>query len=146
MQDPRSPDVGPRALSMDEPVRRAKEQPDLVGIKDGITISPGGASHSRLSGPNDMGADHAADSTVHLAIKCPSLADNGLAESTILSVPSHHSIAQVKQKIERTWPGQPKAEGMRCFKAGRVLTDETLISSIVSPVRLLPHHHNFASH
>lgn len=112
MQGPESP----LAMSHDS---KAMESAELAGIKDGVTVTPSCSS----SGGND----------IVLSIKCPSLSDVS-AESTMMTVPPHCSIGQIKSRIESTWPGRPQAQGMRIFKSGRMLSDDAIVGDIVPPV------------
>ncbi|PWN47790.1 hypothetical protein IE53DRAFT_390059 [Violaceomyces palustris] len=66
--------------------------------------------------------------TITLAIKCPSVD----REPALITLSQHSSIYQVKETIQRTWPGGPEPEGMRCIKAGRLLSDEQTLLEILS--------------
>lgn len=79
---------------------------------------------------NTISAD---EPTVRLDIRCPSL-DNIPKELTRLTVRLAASIADVKQCITETWPGQPPSEALRFFRAGQLLTDEMLVSQVVNEV------------
>lgn len=117
-------------LSMDDPLRRTKanhEPSEMAGIKDGIALSPEGEQNSHHT--SSSRSHLSINECVRLDIKCPSL--TGSSDSSILSVSKSSTIAQVKQIIERSWPGRPKASGMRFFKAGQTLSDEMIVDSIV---------------
>lgn len=67
---------------------------------------------------------------VLIAIKCPSLD----RDSILIKAPLDASILHVKQIIERTWRGAPKAHGMRCIRAGRLLHDYDLLQEMTVSV------------
>lgn len=126
--------VGPNhTLSMDDPLRRTganHEQPtEMAGIKDGIALSP--EEEHLVQSNNGLSRSHSTplSNTIRLDIKCPSL--TGSSDSSILAVSKTSTIAQVKQIVEQTWPGRPKANGMRFFKAGQTLSDEMIVGNIV---------------
>lgn len=81
------------------------------------------ASHSSL---ND---DHIA-----VAIKCPSLDK----DSAILRVKSTDTVLALKNMIESTWPGAPRADGMRCIRSGRILGDSELLGQLAQMVSVKP--------
>lgn len=107
------------ALSMSNDTKQQLDSADLVGLKDGVIVTPTLSSN---------------DNMIVLCIKCPSLHEASSAESNILTVPSHFSIGQIKRRIESTWPGRPQAQGMRIFRSGQLLTDEMVIDDVVPPV------------
>lgn len=111
MQDQDSP----LTMSHDAKVMDSAE---FAGFKDGVKVTPNSSTSSE---------------DIVLSIKCPSLGDIS-AESTLLTVPLHCSIGQVKRRIESSWPGRPQAQGMRIFKSGRMLSDEMVVGDIVPPV------------
>lgn len=117
-------------LSMDDSLRRtgANHEPtEMAGLKDGIALSP---EEERLVQRNGLMRSHSPlPNTIRLDIKCPSLI--GSSDSSILSVSKTSTIAQVKQIVEQTWPGKPRANGMRFFKAGQTLSDEMIVGNIV---------------
>ncbi|UZJ51519.1 hypothetical protein CBS101457_000839 [Exobasidium rhododendri] len=95
--------------------RRLPDSAEMVGIKDGVGVAA---------------ASNPMTDMIALSIKCPSLPDFA-AESTLVSVPSNASIAEVKLQIEGSWSGRPQAHGMRMFKLGQLLTDDTIVGDIV---------------
>lgn len=106
------------SLSMSNDARHG-DASDYVNIKDGLLMAPS-------AGPS-------TDSVI-LAIKCPSLTD-GPSESTLLTVSARSTISQVKRRIEATWVGKPRSQGMRMFKAGQLLDDEVIVGDLVPEVR-----------
>jgi hypothetical protein len=93
------------------------------------------------AGPSSNAGSSAAppsERLVHLRIKSPSLPlSSSLSSSTLgagaldsLAVAPHTTIAQVKRHIEAAWPGRPRAEGMRCIRAGRLMQDEETVEGM----------------
>lgn len=115
----------PHALAMDD--KGPQENSDIVsGFKDTLRSVPADQGNDSLT-PMDAG------DAIQLVIKCPSI--DGLAsECTILSANPSERISDIKNRIEISWPGKPKPEGMRFFKSGQLLTDTMTISEFVKAV------------
>jgi hypothetical protein len=107
--------------------------PQLPGMQ--APLSPVAAGPSSNAGSS---ATPPAERLVHLRIKSPSLPlSSSLSSSTLgagaldsLAVAPHTTIAQVKRHIEAAWPGRPRAEGMRCIRAGRLMQDEETVEGM----------------
>ena len=74
------------------------------------------------------------DNDILVAIKCPSL-DN---DSAVVRVKSTDTVLALKQTIQSTWPGAPRAEGMRCIRSGRILSDSQVFSQLMETVSVVP--------
>lgn len=99
----------------------------------GASSAPGTGSSRGTSSALDGNAVGSA--LVRLSIKCPS-SEAPNSEGEILSVSASTTIAQVKKQIETTWPGRPKAEGMRCIRAGRLLDDAESVGDVLAGVSM----------
>lgn len=70
---------------------------------------------------------------ISVAIKCLSLDK----DSAVVKVRPIDTVLTLKHIIERTWPGAPRAEGMRCIRNGRILFDHEIFGHISESVSLL---------
>ncbi|PWY96979.1 hypothetical protein BCV70DRAFT_167920 [Testicularia cyperi] len=96
---------------------------------------PPGSSSSHVGSPQPMSRaasilSATADDEVLLSIKCPTLD----RDSTLLKFKADASILEVKQYIERNWPGKPHAQGMRFIRSGRLLQDHEVLNGIAEGV------------
>ncbi|EPQ27998.1 uncharacterized protein PFL1_04325 [Pseudozyma flocculosa PF-1] len=86
--------------------------------------TPGSAPMSRA--PSLSALDISADvgEGVLLSIKCPSL----VRDSARIRFHPDTTVLQIKQSIERTWPGKPRSQGLRFIRAGRLLADTETVA------------------
>ncbi|SPO32735.1 uncharacterized protein UTRI_05763_B [Ustilago trichophora] len=64
---------------------------------------------------------------ISVAIKCPSLDK----DSAVVQVEPTDTVLALKHTIERSWPGAPRPEGMRCIRSGRILNDNEIFAQLV---------------
>lgn len=64
---------------------------------------------------------------ISVTIKCPSLDK----DSALVRVRLSETVLALKQTIEATWPGGPRAGGMRCIRSGRILSDTEVFSQLI---------------
>ncbi|TKY90393.1 hypothetical protein EX895_000391 [Sporisorium graminicola] len=108
-----------------ELLRGRSEQPrsTLDSINNSTSMSRA-ASSSSASGEGEIA----------IALKCPSLDK----DSAVVRVRSSDTVLVLKQTIEATWPGAPRAEGMRCIRSGRILSDNEVFSQLTEMNRPTP--------
>ncbi|KAJ9475343.1 Ubiquitin-like domain-containing protein [Pseudozyma hubeiensis] len=63
---------------------------------------------------------------ISVAIKCPSLDK----DSAVVIVSKTDTVLALKQAIQSTWAGAPRADGMRCIRSGRILSDNEVFSQL----------------
>ncbi|GAC98369.1 hypothetical protein PHSY_005963 [Pseudozyma hubeiensis SY62] len=64
--------------------------------------------------------------SISVAIKCPSLDK----DSAVVTVSKNDTVLALKQAIQTTWAGAPRADGMRCIRSGRILSDNEVFSQL----------------
>uniref|UniRef100_V5EDW0 Ubiquitin-like domain-containing protein n=1 Tax=Kalmanozyma brasiliensis (strain GHG001) TaxID=1365824 RepID=V5EDW0_KALBG len=69
-----------------------------------------------------------------VAIKCPSLDK----DSAVVKFKATDTVLSLKQIIEATWAGAPRASGMRCIRSGRILSDTEVLGHLAEKPNLLP--------
>lgn len=74
---------------------------------------------------------HIHSDKVLVAIKCPSLD----CDSVEMAFQADASVLHVKETIEHTWRGAPRAHGMRCIRAGRLLRDHEVLRDMASDLQ-----------
>lgn len=71
---------------------------------------------------------------ISVAIKCPSLDK----DSAVVNVSKTDTVLALKEAIQRTWAGAPRADGMRCIRSGRILSDNEVFSQLAETVSSSP--------
>lgn len=121
--------------------RRAPSPPHSPSAPSHRALGMTGESHhEHRLGPRSRPTSPSTASQrqlLQLLIKCPSLGSLD-CDTRLMTVSADATIKQVKANIETTWPGRPKAEGMRCIRAGRLLSDEDVVGNVVVEVSLSP--------
>lgn len=87
------------------------------------------SNHTRASSSTSIDGRN----SIAVAIKCPSLDK----DSAVVSASLTDTVLSLKRNIERTWPGAPRAEGMRCIRSGRILRDSELLAQLAQNVSAL---------
>lgn len=106
----------------------------LQGRSEGVrsTLDPKGSSASLSRMASSSAASH--EDEICVAIKCPSLDK----DSVLVRVRSTDTVLALKQTIQATWPGAPRADGMRCIRSGRILSDTEVFSQLTETVSIVP--------
>ncbi|KAJ1035932.1 hypothetical protein NDA13_000587 [Ustilago tritici] len=119
-QVPTAADQQPASQALLQPQR--SEQATAYYSDAGSTNRSRSTSISRtVSSSSLLRSDEIA-----VAIKCPSLDK----DSAVVKVRPSDTVLSLKHIIERTWPGAPRAEGMRCIRSGRILHDDEIFSHL----------------
>ncbi|CBQ69737.1 conserved hypothetical protein [Sporisorium reilianum SRZ2] len=103
--------------SASDSLRGRSEQP-----RSALNTMKGSTSLSR--DVSESSASHEGE--ISVAIKCPSLDQ----DSAVVRVRLTDTVLALKQTIQATWPGAPRAEGMRCIRSGRILSDTEVFSQL----------------
>jgi len=87
------------------------------------------SNHTRASSSSSIDGRN----SISVAIKCPSLDK----DSAVIRASLTDTVFSLKRNIERTWPGAPRADGMRCIRSGRILQDSELLAQLAQNVSAL---------
>lgn len=86
------------------------------------SAEPGSTSLSRTESSSSLSQGE----EIYVAVKCPSLDK----DSVVVKVKASDTVRALKHTIERTWPGAPRADGMRCIRSGRILADGEILGQL----------------
>lgn len=93
------------------------------------TRSPASETRQRPLPESERSSSSSSQSSagdVFVAIKCPSLDK----DSAVVKVKATDTVLSLKQIIEATWAGAPRASGMRCIRSGRILSDTEVLGHL----------------
>lgn len=135
-QGPSSP--SPSTAASSNPFVRSHHQDPTAPVADSespyphqqapaTTDSKDDSHYQRIPSSSSLSRD---EGTISVAIKCPSLD----TDSANVNVKLTDTVLDLKQTIERTWSGAPRANGMRCIKSGRMLQDNEVFSQLIQGV------------
>ncbi|KAN0063887.1 hypothetical protein ACQY0O_003493 [Thecaphora frezii] len=83
----------------------------------------GSATMSRAPSLSNLDISASTSESVLLSIKCPTL----VRDSALIRFQPETTVLQIKQSIQRTWPGKPQVQGLRFIRGGRLLNDDETV-------------------